>query len=129
LALCFILHQDEEKHAIATQLIETLTDIVISSQVLNELCVHMIKQAEMGESEIQRLIRSFYARYPIVAFDESIVVDASELRERYSFSFWDSLIVASARYAGADFLLTEDMQHGQVIDGDLQIVNPFITSI
>ena len=122
----FILSQDEEKHAIATQIIETLTDVVINTQVLNELCVNLIKKAEMGEAEIQRLIRSFYARYPIVAFDESMLLDASELRGRYALSFWDSLIVASARYAGAEFLLTEDMQHHLVIDGRLHIVNPFI---
>ncbi len=125
----FILQQDEEKRAVAMQLIETLPDIVVSTQVLNEITVNLLKKTPMGEAEIQKLVRSFYARYPVVAFDEAILLNASDLRNRYQLSFWDSLIIASARYAGADFLLTEDMQHGQVIDGDLQIINPFITSI
>jgi predicted nucleic acid-binding protein len=40
------------------------------------------------------------------------------------FSFWDALIVEAALAGGADCLLTEDMQHGQIIEG-LRIENPF----
>ena len=39
-------------------------------------------------------------------------------------SYWDALIVETALGAGADVLYTEDLQHGQAIDG-LRIVNPF----
>lgn len=51
--------------------------------------------------------------------------DALRIGQRYPFSFYDSLIVAAAQSAGCKRLLTEDMQHGQVVDG-LRIVNPFI---
>ncbi|NOZ71344.1 MAG: PIN domain-containing protein [Chloroflexi bacterium] len=122
----FILQQDKEKHAVATRLIETQSDVIISTQVLNELTVNLLKKTYLGEAEIQKLVRSFYARYSIIAFDESILLEASELRTRYQLSFWDSLIVASALYVGADYLLTEDMQHNQVIGGELQIVSPFV---
>jgi predicted nucleic acid-binding protein len=43
---------------------------------------------------------------------------------RWRFGFYDSLIVASALAAGCDMLLTEDLQHGQVIE-TLTISNPF----
>ena len=49
---------------------------------------------------------------------------ASRLRETASFSFWDSLIVAAALDAGCSTLYSEDMQHGQIVDGRLMIVNP-----
>ena len=49
---------------------------------------------------------------------------ALELQERYRFSFWDALIVAAALEAGCTRLLTEDLQHGQVIEG-LRVENPF----
>ena len=39
-------------------------------------------------------------------------------------SYWDSLIVETARNAGAHVLFTEDLQHGQEIGG-LRIANPF----
>ena len=47
------------------------------------------------------------------------------IRARYQFSFYDSLIVAAARSAGCSRLLTEDLQHGQSVEG-LTIENPFV---
>jgi len=51
---------------------------------------------------------------------------ASELRDRYQISYWDSLIVAAALDANCDTLYTEDMQHRQVIEGRLTLINPFV---
>ncbi len=47
--------------------------------------------------------------------DEGTMLLASELRERYGFSFWDSLIVAAALEGGATTLITEDMQSGLTV--------------
>jgi predicted nucleic acid-binding protein len=47
------------------------------------------------------------------------------LSNRYGFSIWDGLIVAAAIEAKCSTLLTEDLQHGQVVDG-LRIENPFL---
>ena len=44
---------------------------------------------------------------------------------RYGFRIYDSLIVVSALEAGCTTLYTEDLQHGQVIEG-LRIENPFL---
>lgn len=41
--------------------------------------------------------------------------------------FWDALIVEAALAAGADTLLTEDLQHGREIEG-LRVHNPFLPS-
>jgi predicted nucleic acid-binding protein len=53
--------------------------------------------------------------------------DALRLAERYGYSIFDSLVVASALGAGCDTLWSEDMQHGMVIDSRLRIANPFRT--
>ena len=50
--------------------------------------------------------------------------EAVSLARTHGFSFYDSLIVASALEAGYDTLLTEDLQAGRRIKG-LTIVNPF----
>jgi predicted nucleic acid-binding protein len=50
---------------------------------------------------------------------------ALQLRERYGFQWYDALIVASAVNAGCAVLLSEDMQHGQIIGG-MRILNPFV---
>ncbi len=46
------------------------------------------------------------------------------LKDRESFSFWDAMLVETARAAGATRLLTEDMQDGRLL-GALKIENPF----
>ena len=50
---------------------------------------------------------------------------ALDLHERYRFAFYDSLIVAAALESGCRRLYSEDLQHGQRIEG-LTIENPFI---
>jgi predicted nucleic acid-binding protein len=49
---------------------------------------------------------------------------AVHIAERYGYSIFDALIIATALYAGASTLYTEDMREGQAIDG-LTIRNPF----
>jgi len=51
---------------------------------------------------------------------------ALSISNRYGFSIWDSLIVAAAVEAHCSNLLTEDLQHGQLVDG-VRIENPFLT--
>ena len=51
--------------------------------------------------------------------------EALRLAERYGYSIFDSLIVASAIQSGSETLWSENMQHGMVIDGRLRIANPF----
>jgi predicted nucleic acid-binding protein len=47
-----------------------------------------------------------------------------KIQDRYKLSFWDALIVAAAKQALCGYLLTEDLQAGQDIDG-VMVVNPF----
>jgi predicted nucleic acid-binding protein len=51
---------------------------------------------------------------------------ASQVRQQYLLSFWDSIIVASALTAGVSVLYSEDMQHGLMIEEQLQVRNPFV---
>lgn len=43
----------------------------------------------------------------------------------YRYSYWDSLIIASALEANCSILYTEDLQDGQIVEGKLKIINPF----
>jgi len=52
--------------------------------------------------------------------------DALAIAERYNFSHYDSLIVVAALQADCTILYSEDMQHGQLIEGRITIVNPFL---
>lgn len=134
-ALCFIdtniwlyaciTGDNLNKGDVANRLIRNQSPI-LSTQVINEVCVNLIKKARFGEDRIRLLIDAFYKKYPVVEPDCAVLREASLLRERYKLSFWDGLIVATARLAGVTVLYSEDMQHGLVLDGTLRIVNPFV---
>jgi predicted nucleic acid-binding protein len=51
---------------------------------------------------------------------------AIAIQARYRYGFYDALIIAAALEAGCTRLYSEDLQHGQQIDG-LTIENPFLT--
>jgi predicted nucleic acid-binding protein len=116
--------QNQDKSKIASSII-TSKNIVISTQVINEVCVNLIKKANFTEENIQELVQDFYQSYQVIAFDSAIFLTASQLRRDYCFSYWDSLIIACALAAEAEILYSEDMQNSLVINKTLTIVNPF----
>jgi len=56
--------------------------------------------------------------------DENILLTASQLRQEYSLSFWDSMVASCALLAEAEILYSEDMQDGLIIRESLKIKNP-----
>lgn len=121
----FIVGDDPEKATRAKALIETRSAIFVSTQVINEACVNLIKKAHFSEQQVRQLIESFYAKYFVVELSKSLLLNGSALRDQHALSFWDSLIVASALAAGAAVLYSEDIQDGLVIENRVHIVNPF----
>lgn len=79
----------------------------------------------MTEEVVRELTISFFRRYEVVLTTEALLLEASGLREAYSLSYWDSLIVAAALQAKATTLLSEDMHDGLIVDGALTITTPF----
>lgn len=122
----FIQGQDQEKSTLAQAIIQS-NDIVVSSQVINEVCFNLIKKANFNEADIQNLIESFYANYEVIEIRKAELQKASELPIRYQFSFWDSLIVSCALASGADRLFSEDMNSGLVVEKQLEIINPLLS--
>lgn len=62
---------------------------------------------------------------PLVNVNSSHILAAIRNEERYRISFWDGLILAAAESAGATFILTEDLNHGQQY-GSVSARNPFL---
>lgn len=99
-------------------------EIILSTQVINEVCVNLRRKVALSEDRLRGLIADFYAKYMVVEIDRSILIRASYLRERHHFSFWDSLIVASALQVNANIVYSEDMHDGLRIEEKLLIKNP-----
>jgi predicted nucleic acid-binding protein len=96
-----------------------------STQVLNEYYVTVTRKLSPGldRATARDDIRDLQAWRPSV-IDHRTVAMAWDLEDRYSLSWWDSLVVASAIELGCDRLLTEDLQDGQQFDR-LVVINPF----
>lgn len=117
---------DDARHQRAMDFLFTLSRPVISSQVIRETCNNLIKKSSMPEERLRILIQGWYQDCEVIVSNAAQHLMASRLRESYSFSYWDSLIVAAAVDAGCTTLFTEDMHHGQQIDETMTIANPFI---
>jgi predicted nucleic acid-binding protein len=121
--LLYLLSSDTEKaDRVEALLAESGT---ISVQVLNEFTAVASRKFKMPLHEI----RDFLETVGDICLTESLTVEdhdrACEIVEDYKFSFYDSVIIASALHAGCTVLYSENLQHGQVIDKRLKVTNPF----
>ncbi len=99
---------------------------MVSPQVLREFYVAATRKlsAPLSQEAAQRVARSLAVYCPMQESKE-MVVSAISRAQRFSISFWDALIVEAAIVGGTGRLLSEDLQHGQTIDG-VRIENPFL---
>ena len=94
-----------------------------SFQVLQEFYVKATQKWPNAADAARVEVRDLLSWRP-VSVGAGTLLECWKIQDRYKFSFWDSLIVAAAKASSCRFLLTEDMQHGQDLDG-LVVVNPF----
>ena len=113
------------KRSKALELVE-IADVCLSSQVVNEIASNLLRKQLVTEPFIQRLIDELYTDYPVLEILREDIQNASLLRESYRFSYWDSLIVATALRSNSEILYSEDMQDGLVVRDQLLIRNPFV---
>ena len=115
------------KHQRARALVEELwrdRSGVVSTQVLQELCVNLRRQAGRPlDSKATRDILADYLSWRVVVNGGDSILEALELQERYQISFWDALVVGAAESSGADVLYSEDFSDGQSY-GSVRAVNP-----
>lgn len=118
-----------EKHEIAKETVLKLWESrlgVLSTQVLQEFYITLTRKISpsLSKREARRILKNYF-HWELVINDPGIILQASEIEEGYSISFWDALIVSAAFSKNVATLLTEDLQHGQQIEGIL-IHNPFL---
>lgn len=117
-----------DRHRIARELILRLLrerSGVISIQVIQELCANVRRRAKnpISPAEARRLVED-YLGWEVVVNRPETILGALDLEQRYGLSFWDSLIVQSAKTANAAVLVSEDLSAGQTYDS-VEVVNPF----
>ena len=83
----------------------------------------MVRCPSPYPAEVAKRIATLYLAWKVVPVDSQLILDAIEIQLENQLSYWDAAIVAAAVAADATELLTEDLNHGQVIRG-VQIRNP-----
>ena len=96
----------------------------ISYQVLEEFYVKVTQKWPSARGQARAEVRDLLAWRP-VAVNAALLEQGWRIQDRYRLSFWDALIVAAARAASCRYLLTEDLQADQDLDG-VVVVNPFL---
>jgi len=98
----------------------------VSFQVLGEFYINAVRKQPAAREEARAEVRDLLAWNPVVT-DAALLERGWKLQDRYRLSYWDALIVAAAKAASCRYLLTEELQAGQQLDG-IEVVNPFLRS-
>ena len=102
---------------------------VLSTQVMQEFYVNATRKLAEPMSLAQaREEISLYEAWEPVSIRPPLIRAASHIQETAKLSFWDALIVAAAQEAGAELLLSEDLNHGQFV-GKVRIHNPLLNQV
>jgi len=98
---------------------------ILSIQVLNETANTMCRKLGFDIPAIRQFLIDLMRESSMHPITPATVLAALAVAERYGSSHYDSLVVATALGAGCDTLYSEDIQHGQIIDNRLTVINPF----
>jgi predicted nucleic acid-binding protein len=117
---------NEIKHNLSSVLLKSDLmgkNVYISTQVIGEFYTALTK-LKQTHKQIISYIADFIHSVNITGVSLENVEYCLLLKERYGYSYWDSLILSSAINNGCSVIYSEDMQDGQNIENRLLIQNP-----
>jgi predicted nucleic acid-binding protein len=103
---------------------KSASEIIISIQIINEIHWVLKRKYKFSEEDIFVRINDISKITKIVPIDFLTYKIGYELRIKHSLSFWDSLIIASAKQSNVNVIYSEDMQDNFIIDQNIKILNP-----
>ncbi len=122
----YTIGQDAHKASIARRIIAAHPNV--STQVINEATSICLRKLGFTREQAYVFAEEIMRRTQVLPVDELVTRKSAELAIRYQLSNWDALIVSAAVLAGCETLYSEDLQHGQVIEG-LTVENPFRSAV
>lgn len=98
----------------------------LSVQVLQEFYVQATRSGRAGAvpHELAAGLIESWSRFRVQDMNMAVLGAALRIRQMYGFSFWDCSIVAAALALGCDRVYTEDLCHGQIVEG-IAVIDPF----
>jgi len=123
--LWIYLYSNMEKGNKIKELIdERYGNIIISTQILSEFFCTLTRKGFKSKKEAREIIIELSENFRVVPIKQNTVISAIDLHLIYGYSYWDSLVVASALENGCKTLFSEDLQSGQLIENKLKVTNP-----
>ena len=121
--LLYLYAQDKKKKEIAKNILKS--HHIISTQVLNEFSNIALKKFKLSTKDLTLSLAVIIENASLVVFTDKTILKAIEIKARYGFGYYDSLILATAIENNCSTLYSEDMHDGQIIEEKLKIINPF----
>lgn len=124
--LVYLSSNDSYRKEKVVGIVYELSNAMISTQVLGEFSNVAYRNKIISSENLIKFINKFYENFEVVIITERTIIKAIKIKSKYKFSFWDSMIIASALENNCSILYSEDMQHNQIIENILKIINPFL---
>jgi predicted nucleic acid-binding protein len=116
----------EKSHKSRSILLDNLESIIISTQILGELYHVLTRKKIVSLTEAKNIIIELSSSFLVAEIDTIKVLQALDINSKYQYSYWDSLIIATALNQNCSIIYSEDMQSNQLIENKTRIINPFI---
>ncbi len=101
---------------------------VVSVQVLNEFVSVARRKLKMPWPQVTDALDAIRVLCPEpIAISVETHEAALEIAQKHRYEIYDALVIAAALQAKCGVLYSEDLHHGQVIGGRLEVRNPFRT--
>lgn len=124
--LIYLYSKEQDKQRKIIALLKQNKIFVISTQVIGEFCNVLIRKFNCKKEDIEIAIKDFKKNFELVLITPDTIEKALSINEIYKYSFFDSMVISAALEANCSLLYSEDMQHNQIIENKLTIINPVI---
>ncbi len=118
--------RDVAKQSRLLSLLADAPDIAISAQVVNELTNVLLQKFGYEAGHVLKIVEQIGQAIVVHPLTLGTSKKAIGIRQKLQLSWFDALIVSSALDAECAVLLSEDMQHGFIVEDKLTILNPFV---
>ncbi|MFB2835760.1 PIN domain-containing protein [Floridanema evergladense] len=115
----------EKSQKIEEIISNNIQQIQVSVQILGELFHVLTRKKLTSQSDAASIVLELINNFSILEVDHPKVIQALQINSKYGYSYWDSLVIATALLSDCAILYSEDMQHNQLIENKIQIINPF----
>jgi predicted nucleic acid-binding protein len=122
--ICVYLYSDDEpdKKIIAENAVNNY-DCIISTQVLNEFSAVCIRKKKATLGEIKLALSEMVNQFTVLQLEKEDMAKAVTMHDRYQYSYYDCLMIVSALKSDCKYIVSEDMNDGQIIENKLTIKN------